>query len=287
MRVLVTGAGGQLGAALRRTTPAHVNAAYFTRAELDVTDPAAVRSRLARERPDWVVNGAAYTAVDRAESEQEAAFSCNAGAVQLLAEALAACGGRLLQLSTDFVFAGTQGRAYRPEDPVAPLNVYGASKAAGEAAARALLPERHLVLRTAWVYDGHRRNFLTTMLGLMRKADEVRVVDDQIGTPTSAAGLAGAVWSALEHGLVGTHHWTEAGVASWYDFACAIRECARTAGLLQRDVCVRPIGTAEYPTPARRPPFAVLDKSATWTALGVVPPHWREALQAVLKRLGT
>lgn len=282
MKVLITGAGGQLGRALLRCRWTGAELVALTRAELDVSDREAVAGVMASQRPDWVINAAAYTAVDRAESERAAAFAANAEAPGHLAAAVHECGGRLVQISTDFVFPGTQARPYRPGDPVAPVNVYGESKAAGEKAVRAALPERHLILRTAWVYSGGEGNFLATMLRLMRSREDIGVVDDQIGTPTSTASLAEAVRAAVECGLCGTHHWTDAGVASWFDFACAIHAAARAAGLLGRPVRVRPIPTSAFPTPARRPAFSVLDKSATRAVLEPEPQHWQDALRDVI-----
>lgn len=282
MRVLITGAGGQLGRALQATQPAGVEVLARGHEGLDVADRSALREVIGALRPDWVINAAAYNAVDAAEHDRDRAFAVNASAPAFLAAALAESGGRLLHVSTDFVFAGDQTRPYRPSDRVAPLSVYGESKAAGEAAVREALPDRHLIVRTAWLYDGRSRNFVTTMLALMRERKELRVVDDQIGTPTRARGLALALWSAVAKGLVGTHHWTDAGVASRYDFACAIHAIGREAGRLTTPLRIRPVPTSMFPAPARRPAFGILDKAETWAALGATPRHWREALRAEL-----
>ena len=287
MKVLVTGAGGQLGQALRRTVPAAISLAAFTRAELDLTDADAVCAAVVDFAPDWVVNAAAYTAVDRAEREPERAYAVNAAAVRHLAEAARDTGARLAQVSTDFVFPGDSAHPYRPDDAPAPLGVYGASKLAGERAAREALGTRALIVRTAWVYAPEGHNFVRTMLRLLRERDRLGVVADQVGSPTSAHGLAGALWALLGAGLGGTQHWTDAGVASWYDFAVAIQEEALALGLLERAVPIRPLTTAEYPTPARRPAYGVLDKTATWAALGYTAPHWRVALRQVLRELAT
>lgn len=283
--VLVTGAGGQLGKALLATVPPGSSVLGCGEDELDITDAAAVREACDRLAPRVIVNAAAWTAVDRAEAEPAAAWAVNRDGVAHLAKAAAAIGARLVQVSTDFVFDGTRGRPWLPEDPAHPLGVYGASKLAGEEALRASAAQDWLILRTAWVYAAEGKNFVNTMLGLMRRGQALRVVADQIGTPTWAGGLAGAIWRAIATGLTGVHHWTDAGVASWYDFAVAIQEEALAIGLLERPVAIKPIRTEDYPTPARRPACSVLDKTATWNALAMTAPHWRESLRSMLGEL--
>jgi dTDP-4-dehydrorhamnose reductase len=187
-------------------------------------------------------------------------------------------------VSTDFVFDGAQNRAYRPDDPTGPLGVYGASKLAGEAAVLEAAPDA-LILRTSWVYSPHGGNFLKTMLRLMAERGAVRVVADQIGTPTSATTLADALWRLALAGAAGVHHFTDAGVASWYDFAQAIGEEGARAGRLRAEPIVTPIATAEYPTAAHRPAFSVLDKTSAWAILGGPGAHWRAALREVVGRL--
>lgn len=282
--VLITGAAGQLGEALQRRRPAALRCVAVDRDALDIGDAAAVEAFVARTRPQAIINAAAYTAVDRAEQDVAAATIVNAVGPSLLAAAAARHGARLVQISTDFVFDGAAGRAYRPQDATAPLGVYACSKRDGEQAALAALPST-LVLRTAWLYSAHGNNFVKTMLRLMRERDTLRVVADQMGTPTSADGLAGAVWCALALPLQGIHHWTDAGTASWYDFAVAIAEDAAALGMLARPPTILPIRTQDYPTPAPRPPFSVLDKTATWAALQITPPHWRVPLRVVLQEL--
>ncbi|KAB7627327.1 dTDP-4-dehydrorhamnose reductase [Alkalilimnicola sp. S0819] len=285
MKVLVTGGAGQLGRELARSRPEGVELLSPERKALDIVDGAAVDDFLRTHAPAVIINAAAYTAVDRAEQEAALAEAVNAEGAANLARAARAQGARLVQVSTDFVFDGAQGRPYRPEDAVGPLSVYGQSKLRGEQAVREQLGDEALILRTAWVYAAQGKNFVHSMLRLMAERDELAVVVDQLGTPTWARGLAAAIWRALALGIRGTQHWTDAGVASWYDFAVAIQEEALALGLLERPVTIRPIRSEQFPTPARRPAGAVLDKSAFWEALGEVPPHWRVALRAMLKEL--
>ena len=290
LRVLLTGRDGQLGQALVAAAPSHWQLIACGRSELDLADAEACRQAVREHRPDWVLNAGAYTAVDKAETEPELALAVNAGAPQAFAEALAEQGGRLLQVSTDFVFSGGQGHPYSPDQPVAPLGVYGSSKAEGERRLAALLPaERWCVLRTSWVYGPVGRNFCLTMLRHRRfgRADDdgLAVVADQVGCPTATPGLAAACLAALERGASGLQHWSDAGAASWYDFAVAIGELGVAAGLLDHAASVRPIRTADYPTPARRPSYSLLDCVATRQVLGLPPVHWRSALAEVLASL--
>jgi dTDP-4-dehydrorhamnose reductase len=286
MKVLLTGAAGQLGQALIASRPPGMELIACGRAELDLADPEACRAAVRLHRPDWVLNAGAYTAVDKAESEPELAAAVNAGAPAAFAEALAETGSRLLQLSTDFVFNGQQGSPYRPEQPVDPLGVYGATKAAGEEAALQLPGAR--VLRTSWVYGPVGKNFCLTMLrlhGLKAEAGEpLGVVADQVGCPTSTGTLAAACWRALEARAEDPPilHWSDAGAASWYDFAVAIGELGVQIGLLERAARVHPLTTADYPTPARRPSYSLLECSTTREALGLERLHWREALAQTL-----
>lgn len=283
MKALVAGAQGQLGQMLHRLAPAGSDVIAPPEAAFDITDPQAVDQCIAQHAPDILFNAAAYTAVDRAESEPERARLINATAVGNLAAACARHGVQLVHVSTDFVFAGDTGRAYRPDDAAKPLGVYGLTKWEGEQAAGAAA----LIVRTAWVYGPSGHNFVRTMLRLMAERPEIRVVADQIGTPTYAPGLAQVLWALAGRGARGLFHHTDSGVASWYDFAVAIQEEAVVAGLLKVAVPVIPITTGDYPTPARRPAFSVLDKSATIAALGAPAPHWRVNLRAMIKEIVT
>lgn len=284
MRVLIAGAEGQIGRALAATAPPGAEVRSLSRAHLDITRPGEVARGVRDFRPDLVVNAAGYTSVDRAESEPGAARAVNEKGARHLAEAAADVGARMLHFSTDYVFDGKQGRPYAPGDPPNPLNAYGVSKLAGERAVLDTLGDRTVVVRTAWVYGATGRNFLSTMLRLLSECEQVTVVSDQIGTPTSAPSLAQAAWAiAGRPDVHGIAHWTDGGIASWYDFAVAIQEEALQAGLLTRPGKVLPIATEEYPTPACRPRYSVLDCSATRMALRMAPDHWRVALRRTLR----
>ena len=309
MRILLTGSSGQLGQALRASLPARLagepveliaSARQPEPAQgvigLDLADPNACRAAIASHRPDWVLNAGAYTAVDRAEAELELAQAVNAGAPQAFAETLASISdsSRLLQISTDFVFSGAQGHPYRPEDPRNPVSAYGTSKAAGEQAVTDALGTtdhsggsgRATILRTSWLYGPVGSNFLLTMLRMHHQkaaiGEPLRMVADQVGCPTSTAGLASACWAVIERRASGILHWSDAGVASWYDFAVAIGELGEQLGLLERAAKVQPISTADYPTPARRPSYSLLDCRATRTQLDLAPRHWRDAINETL-----
>jgi dTDP-4-dehydrorhamnose reductase len=282
---LLTGAAGQLGRALAAGAPAGWRVTALTRDDCDITDPGAVADVLAASDASLLINAAAYTAVDRAETEVEAAMAAKATAPGILARACAAAGIRLLHVSTDFVFDGRSSTPYGVDAPTAPLGVYGQSKRAGEVAVLEAGGDS-LLMRTGWVYTEHGHNFMLTMLRLHREREELAVVADQVGTPTAAASLAQALWAAAGRpALSGIYHWSDAGVCSWYDFAVAIGEEAAAMGLIPRAAQVRPIATEDYPTPARRPAYSVLDKRASWTALELPPRHWRAQLRDTLARL--
>lgn len=287
LRVLITGADGQVGRATAAAAQGGVECRAVGRGALDITQPAQVEACIGEFAPDVVINCAAYTAVDAAEQNADLAARVNIDGPRNLAAAVAACSGaRLLHISTDFVFDGRACSPYAPSAPPAPLSVYGRTKLAGEQAVLDTLGSRAVVLRTAWVYAAQGRNFLLTMLRLMRERGGVRVVCDQVGTPTAAASLADVLWLFAQRAeLSGTFHWTDAGVASWYDFAVAIAEDAAACGLLPPGITVQPIATEEYPTAAVRPPYSVLDTRTTRNALGLTGMHWRARLRSVLQEL--
>ena len=281
MKALITGANGQLGRALAACAPASIELIALTSAQLDVGDRAAVDAAFIDHAPAIVINAAAYTKVDVAEEMPELANRVNHLGVAHLAQAAQGSGARMVHISTDFVFDGMASHPYRPDAPTAPLNVYGATKLAGETAAGC----DALIIRTSWLYSAYGNNFVATMLRLMRERPVLRVVDDQVGTPTSARSLAGAIWKLALTNNVGIMHYSDSGVASWYDFAVAIMEDAITIGLLDQPVDIIPIPSSAYPTPAKRPHYSVLDKGGTIEALGYAPPHWRTSLRDVLEAI--
>jgi len=295
MSMLVFGANGQVGTELLRALGASGTVMGATRSgaladgreciRADFNDVDAVIAVLDQARPRIVVNAAAYTAVDRAENESEAAHVANATTPAAIATWCAAHDVPLVHYSTDYVFDGTATRPYRPDDATAPLGVYGASKLAGEDAIRAA-GGRHMIFRTAWVYAAHGHNFLRTMLRLGAERDVLRVVADQVGTPTPAALIADVTARALRHpDASGTWHLTAEGETSWHGFAEAIFAGAVERGLLPRAPRVEAITTADYPTPAKRPAYSRLDTTTLQRDFGVELPHWTHGLGQVLDQL--
>jgi dTDP-4-dehydrorhamnose reductase len=282
MRILVTGAAGQLGRELVQVLGAQgLEVTGIDRRSVDFAKPECVAGGIAAHRADWVINCAAYTQVDRAETEQALAFAVNRDSARAVAEGVARGGGRLVHISTDFVFAGEQSHPYKEDDAGGPLGVYGRSKWEGEQAVREVMPDA-VVLRTAWVYGVHGQNFVKTILRLAGEHDELAVVDDQIGTPSWSADIARAIVSLTDVGASGIFHFTNEGVASWYDFAQEIVAQARELGVPVRARRVRPIPTTAYPTLARRPAYAVLSKEKIRAVVDYDIPHWKESLHAML-----
>lgn len=273
-KILVTGCNGQLGIALQNIKAPDVDMLALDRSSLDITDIKQVKNIVAQFNPDWIINAAAYTAVDKAESESELVFLINKTGAENLARAAEICSAKMIQVSTDYVFDGTQGRAYKPDDPVNPINVYGESKLGGEIAVREILGNESLILRTAWVYAPYGNNFLTTMLRLMKEQKELKIIEDQIGTPTNANTLAHVIFTAIKNEVTGTHHWTDAGVASWYDFANAIYNLATAKGVLDSQCNIIPIPSESYPTAAKRPICSILDKQDFRNSISVNGQSW-------------
>jgi dTDP-4-dehydrorhamnose reductase len=288
LNILLTGVNGQVGWELRRALSPLGRVIGLTSRDLDLADSDAIRARVAELKPQLIVNPAAYTAVDKAESEPERARAINAIAPGVLAEAAKACGALLVHYSTDYVFDGGLDRPYREDDAPNPQNVYGATKLEGEQAVRAS-GARHLILRTSWVYGRRGANFLLTMRRLMNERPELKIVDDQHGAPTWCRTIADTTALMLAQSLSpargadrpepwGTYHLTNAGETTWYGFARAIAE--RT--LLERPPVLTAIPTSGYPTPARRPANSRLDNGKLARVFGLRPPPWREALERCL-----
>lgn len=296
MKLLLLGANGQVGHELQRSLAPLGEVVAATRdgkladggmcEAADFDDPRSLDALVERIAPELVVNAAAWTAVDLAEREPEAAFRANAEAPRVLAGACARRGARLVHYSTDYVFDGHGSRPYREDDPTAPTSVYGASKLAGEDAIRASGAD-HVILRTAWVYAPRGRNFMLTMLRLGAERDHLRVVADQVGSPTSAALIADATLQVIAHPSrsSGTWHLTAGGHTSWHGFAEAIVAGAVERGLLARAPVVEAISTADYPTPAARPEYSVLDSTKLQRDFGIALPDWREGLAKDLNAL--
>ncbi|GAA6152088.1 dTDP-4-dehydrorhamnose reductase [Pseudoteredinibacter isoporae] len=288
MKILITGATGQLGYHLQQTAAETGRSDTLLcpgREELNLADSESLDHYLRNHKPEYIINAAAYTAVDRAESESDLAQAVNCGAVEQFARYSLEHKCPLIQVSTDFVFSGEQGRPYETDTECQPLGVYGCSKREGELAA--LRSPYARIIRTAWVYSEHGANFVKTMLRLGRDRDRLTVVADQIGSPTYARNLAMFIWRLMDNACEQTiFHCCDAGVCSWYDFANSIFELAVDKGLLAQAPNVTPIRSEQYPTPAQRPHYSVLDCSKSYAAVDVEPQHWRTALAQMLDKLG-
>jgi dTDP-4-dehydrorhamnose reductase len=280
MRILITGKNGQVGTELSRFYHSRGDVVLTGRDECDLSSEQSIRDTVQRVKPAVIINAGAYTAVDQAEKEPGLCFAINAHAPRVLAQEADRLDALLIHYSTDYVFNGEKAHPYLESDPIHPLNVYGESKAAGEAAI-AETATRYLVLRTSWVYGAHGKNFLRTMLRLGAERPELRVVDDQLGSPTSAAAIANATARLVEQSLSsppGIYHMTAAGSTSWCSFARAIFD----AGVLATQPRVQPISSADYPTPARRPANSVLSNDKFARAFGFRLPSWQQQLDEVL-----
>ncbi|WP_017661509.1 dTDP-4-dehydrorhamnose reductase [Baaleninema simplex] len=287
MRVMIAGVSGQLGWELQRVLDPVAEVVGVGRDRLDLSQPRSIPPVIAEIRPDVIVNCAAYTAVDKAEHEPELAQTVNGIAPGVFAKAAQRQGATLLHVSTDYVFDGNHSRPYTETDPTNPVGEYGKSKLAGEV--EVLQSDAsHIVLRTAWVYGvGGRGNFVKTMLRLGKDREEVRVVADQVGTPSWTGDIANAIAQIVtnHYDIEGTYHFTNSGVASWYDFAVAIFEEAEALGFPLKLKRVVPITTAEYPTLAQRPAYSVLSGKKLEGVLGTFAPHWRVGLRQMLAAL--
>jgi dTDP-4-dehydrorhamnose reductase len=286
-RILITGIQGQLGQELQGMLTSLGEVVGVGRDNLDLSQPDSIRQVISQIQPNIIVNAAAYTAVDKAESEVELADAVNAIAPEILAHEAQKLGSTLLHVSTDYVFDGQKNTPYLEEDSTNPLSIYGKSKLAGEEKIERAC-QSYMILRTAWVYGTYgKSNFVKTMLRLGKEREEIRVVSDQIGSPTWARDIAGSITELLTNPTTGIYHFTNSGVASWYDFAIAILEEAKQLGFPLKVRQVIPITTAEYPTPAKRPAYSVLSGKKISTVLGTYPAYWRDSLRQMLKQLYT
>lgn len=288
--IWLIGNKGMLGSEVERELSTATMEHVATDMDCDITDLQAVRDQLARSGASWVVNCAAYTNVDGAEDDEETAFRINADAVENLATACRERGAALLHISTDYVFGGDRAEPYLPNDEMQPIGAYGRSKAEGERRLRDALA-KHLIIRTAWLYGRNGKNFVSTMLRLFGSKDELTVVSDQHGSPTYAVDLARAILRVLAagaaHGSVpfGTYHFTNEGRTTWYEFACEIQRQAAAAGMIDREIPIRPVPSSEYPTRAKRPAYSYLSKDAMKSAFDLTIPTWQDALGRYLEEL--
>ena len=293
MKILLTGASGQLGQALIKNKPKGVDLLTTNRNQVDLTDLELCMNIVEKVNPDWVINCGAYTSVDKAESEPKLAIAINTEAPRAFSKALLKTGGKLLHLSTDFVFNGNQGNPYRTSQSRSPLGVYGTSKAGGEIEIEKILRGRNqaVILRTSWLMGPIGKNFALTMIKLHNEKNEIKVISDQVGGPTSTLTLASTCWNLINQSdriinskgeLPMIMHWCDGGVASWYDIAVAIGEIGKQLGLINNPAKVLPISTADHPTPAKRPGYSLLDCTETRDILNLPTIHWRTTLRDVL-----
>lgn len=282
MKALIIGGKGQLGTTLTQTVPQAIQSRSLDLPEFDITNWQNVEAVVGDEKPDVIINASAYTAVDRAEEDVDLAYNVNATGPKNLALAAKQAGSRLIHISTDYVFDGTACTPYPPEAPCSPLGVYGQSKRQGELNVLGVIDDP-VIIRTSWLYSQYGNNFVLTMLRMMNERDELKVVADQIGAPTWASTLAKAIWTVVgkDH-LKGLYHWSDAGVASWYDFAVAIQEEASSLGTLNSLIPIHPIRTDQFPTLVTRPAYSVLECSRSRHDFETVPLHWRVALRQML-----
>lgn len=279
-KILVTGSSGQLGTCIKSIGSNKSDIYYVNSTELDTTNELQVKSFFEMHQIDWCINCAAYTAVDKAESDYENAFNVNVNGAKNLAEACKLYSAKLVHISTDFVFDGEHNKPYKESDPTNPISIYGETKLKGEKEVAKILSE-HFIIRTSWLYSEYGNNFLNTMLRLSRDKDQLGIVGDQIGTPTYAKDLAEIIMHIIDNECsnYGVYHYSNNGVASWYDFAKAIFDISNV------DIQLENISTIQFPTPAKRPHFSVLDKTKTKENFNVRIPYWRDSLQKAIQNL--
>ena len=289
MKILVIGKSGQLAWEMSQLSSTDHVIVCLGRNDVDIASSSSLIDTLTTYQAEAVINASAYTAVDQAESDTENAYALNALSVGNIAQACKGLSIPLIHISTDFVFHGDKGSPYLSSDDINPLGVYGASKAEGEKLITEIYPENSAIIRTSWVYSTHGNNFVKTMLKLMSSKPELDIISDQIGSPTYAKGLAKACILSLTNTvnkLNGIHHYTDTGVASWFDFAVAIQNLGLEFGLLDKKIPIKPITTAQYPTPAQRPHYSVLSKTSLVEALPEVTLlHWQEQLRNMMAEL--
>lgn len=286
MKAIVIGKSGQLANELMAELPEGVEVLSLGRNEVDITLYNDLSARVQQFQPNVIINASAYTAVDKAESDIDAAYAINDTAVEIMAKVAKENNCRFLHVSTDFVFDGENNQAYDVSSETNPTSVYGSSKLAGELVIKNTYPENSAIVRTSWVYSTFGNNFVKTMLRLMKEKEQLGVVGDQIGCPTNAKGLAQFLWLlASKDDINQVYHWSDAGVASWYDFAVAIQELGLKHGLLDKKIPISPIASSAYPTPAKRPKFSLLNSSES--TLINEPVYWREQLEICLMQMAT
>ncbi len=284
-KILITGASGQLGYELQCSIPSDYRVFACDAEVLDITHTQKIQKIIDAQQPDIIINAAAYTAVDKAEMEADLAWKVNHMGAKNLAKVATQHSIQLVQISTDFVFDGRQSSPYLAEPYLSkPLSVYGQSKLAGEQAVLEYAPNS-LLIRTAWLYSSHGNNFVKSMLNFMQTRESLGIISDQIGTPTWANTLAVTIWQLLEKGSTGIYHCSDNGVASWYDFAIAIQTLALQHGLLKQNIPIKAIQTRDYPTPAVRPAYSLMDKTKTESSLGITLPHWQTSLSKMLQSI--
>ena len=295
--ILLTGCKGQLGQAIIKHSPKEIsgeeiNIISTSRTELNLLKQSECESLIQNIKPEWVINTAAYTFVDKSEEEEEIALKVNAYAPKVFCSALKKTGGNLLQISTDYVFDGRQGYPYKTNSKRNPINIYGKSKSLAEDAIENILfpSNQGKIVRTSWLYGPFGENFLISMLKLIEEKDEIKVVSDQVGSPTSTFSLANACWTIIKKEQQGINlpdklHWTDAGVASWFDIAASISDISHSVGLIKNPGKIIPIDSSSYPSKAKRPKYSVLDCFNTRKELGLEVRHWQLILKDLIQLL--
>ena len=296
MKILLTGSSGQLGKSIIETKPSGIKLITPDRKTLDLSNPDSCESIIYKYTPDLVINAGAFTDVDQAEKEKKTALAVNAIAPEYLSKALLKTGGKLIQISTDFVFNGNQGSPYMPYQSLSPINTYGFTKAKGESAIEKVLGNRHqaLILRTSWIMGAKGNNFALKILDLLNKKSNLRIISDQIGCPTSTTSLSNACWKivlkkdkvfSVNQAPIPIYHFSDAGAASWYDVAIAIMEISKDLGIIEETREIKPIRTEDYITPAKRPNFSLLNCFSTREILNIKAINWRQALLYELDKI--